>query len=61
MILPKLTKNETKLASKAIGLKSRKCKCCGKHIDVGPNYAYKKRRGETYDYYCSYSCFRDAE
>lgn len=60
MILPNLTKAQSKSVYKTIGLHTRKCVICGKEFDAGKKYAYKDTPSDKPTvYYCSYSCFRE--
>lgn len=50
--------NMLRAHGKLVGETQRQCKLCGKRFVSLPGYVYKKRRGNHYDWYCSYSCYR---
>ena len=50
--------------NKVFGLHKHKCVQCGNEFECTASYRYKKYNRKVdsgADYYCSYSCMRDAE
>ena len=51
--------------NESVGLHPHKCYVCGKEFECRVEYTYRRykkgAKGNTYDYFCSYTCMRKAQ